>query len=503
MRLKKCIPLFGITMAILTAIPVSASNMTVNSNQSLSQLSSTKETEKSTTSKSDSDEQIEAQSGDDSGMIYDFKDSKTTGVVTATKTWEDSLSNDEYPVPDISISTEKPSKSTFGYGITYHGNGLTFEDGSKVNDIVVNKSGKIISGQYKELLGSLGWYTDSDCTNKIELDSDGLPMNGVTSDLDLYAKTKTFVLKKGSEFYSLIPSTATSVVFTDETMPTSATLIDVDADGDGGVVAWMDGTTLKVSTQIKDLKAQANPDSKSMFSYKSNLKNINLTMLDTRNVTDMGSMFSGCSGLTALDLTHLDTRNVTKMDYMFYGCSGLTALDLAPLNTQNVTNMEGIFSLCKNLTSLDISTFDTSNVTNMCGVFNGCSSLTELNLSHIKTSNVKTMNAMFYGCEKLIEPDLSSFDTSNITDMIGMFMGCDNLISLNLSSFNTSKVTSMRFMFSNDYELKYLTLSDTFVFVGDYFGLNGNWCSTDGTIYTCDGKTCTIPNNKADIYTRK
>lgn len=423
--------------------------------------------------------------------------------MVVTKNWKDSLSNEERSVPDVSISTEKPSKSALEYGITYHGNGLTFADGSKVNDIVVNKSGKIISGQYKELPGSLGWYTDSDCTNKIELDSNGLPVNGINSDMDLYAKPKTFVLKKSTSFNKLIPDSTTSIVFTDETMPASAELIDVDADEDGGVVAWMDGTVMKVSSQVPGQKVIADTNSSRMFYNKSNLTSINLNNLGTDNVTDMSYMFNGCSGLSSLDLSPLNTSKVTNMSYVFSGCSGLNSLDLSPLNTQNVTNMEGIFYLCKNLTSLDISTIDTSNVTNMCGVFNGCSSLTELNLSHIETNNVKTMNAMFYGCSGLINLNLSTFDTSNVTNMIGMFMGCDNLISLNLSSFNTSKVTSMRFMFSNDYELKYLTLSDTFVFVGDYFGLNGNWRSTDGTVYSCDGSTCTIPNNKADIYTRE
>lgn len=55
--------------------------------------------------------------------------------------------------------------------------------------------------------------------------------------MELYAKTMTFVLKKGSDFNKLIPSTATSVVFSDEVMPASATLIDVDADSDKGIVA--------------------------------------------------------------------------------------------------------------------------------------------------------------------------------------------------------------------------------------------------------------------------
>ena len=89
---------------------------------------------------------MDSSSGDVSGKVYDFKDSKTSGAVVVTKTWDDSLSNDERSVPDISISTEKPSKNPLGYTITYHGNGLTFADGSSEKEIIVNSSGKIVSG---------------------------------------------------------------------------------------------------------------------------------------------------------------------------------------------------------------------------------------------------------------------------------------------------------------------------------------------------------------------
>ena len=124
-----------------------------------------------------------------------------------------------------------------GYGITYYGNGLTFADGSSVNDIVVNSSGKIVSGQYKELSGSLGWYSDKACTQKVEIGTDGLPVSGVVSDLDLYAKPKTFVLKTGSEFNDLIPkgdstnssSAVTDVIFTDKEKPADAELVGLMA----------------------------------------------------------------------------------------------------------------------------------------------------------------------------------------------------------------------------------------------------------------------------------
>lgn len=41
----------------------------------------------------------------------------------------------------------------------------------------------------------------------------------------------------------------------------------------------------------------------------------------------MGSMFYGCSSLTTLDLSGLDTINVTDMGSMFYECTNLTTID--------------------------------------------------------------------------------------------------------------------------------------------------------------------------------
>ena len=389
MKLKRLVPrmIIGATMAAMMAVPVSASNINSGSTPPIefSKLNSTS---------------ADDNSGDDSGKVYDFKDSKTSGVVTVTKNWDDSSSNDERTVPNVSISTEKPSKSALGHVITYHGNGLSFPDGSIQNEIVINNSGKIVSGQYKELYGSLGWYSDKTCTQKVKVDSTGLPVNGINADLDLYAKQKTFVLKTGSGFNKLIPSTATSVVFTDEIMPISATLIDVDEDGDRGVVAWMDGTVMKVSTQTPRKQVIAATDCQAMFKNKSNLISIDFSNLDTGNVTDMHSMFASCSGLTNLDLTHLNTSNVTDMSYMFDGCSGLTNLDLTSLDTQNVTNM----------------------------------------------------SSMFYDCTVLTT----------------------------------------------------LSIGEKFAFVGSEYNLpSGTWYSSDGTAYTSNGKSCTIPNNKADTYTRR
>ena len=73
---------------------------------------------------------------------------------------------------------------------------------------------------------------------------------------------------------------------------------------------------------------------------------------DFNGCPSVNHMFSGCSGMTALDLSPIDTRNVTDMYSMFYGCSGLTALNLSTLDTQNVKYMGFMFSGCSGLTTI-------------------------------------------------------------------------------------------------------------------------------------------------------
>ena len=403
-----------------------------------------------------------SEQADDTGGVYDFKDNKTTGTVTVTKVWDDGLTNDEREIPDIKMSTKKPSKSTLGYTVTFHGNAenrLLFDNGSDVNEVVINSSGQIVSGNYKIAGGALfaGWYSDGKYTNRVEVSNDGVPQMTLTGDLDLWAKQKTTEIKgynyslyTGNGFNKSIPSTVTEVIFTDEIKPASAEIIDVDADGDGGIVAWTenDGTVMKVSTQIEGMKIQAAKNSAFMFSYRTKLTNIDFSMLDTSKVTRINEMFYNCSGLTSLDLTPLNTSNVTDMSEMFSGCRGLTSLDLTPLDTSNVTNMGRMFCGCSGLTSLNLMLLNTSKVTDMESMFVGCSGLTSLDLTPLNTSKVTDMNFMFSGCRGLTSLDLTPLNTSKVTNMSYMFNYCRGLTSLNLTPLDTSKVITMDYMFS-------------------------------------------------------
>ena len=467
---------------------------------------------------------------DDGSGIYDFKDNKTAGAVAITKKWDGGLTNAEREIPDMYLSTEKPSKSTKGYTVTFHGNGLKFADGTDENMVVYNSSGQIVEGSYREAVGTgVGWYSDKTCKNKVEISDAGIPQVELTGDVDLWAKEMTFEIKgyndnyqrrtenprptkgrlrvKGpgfnfarmskspfevwlrtrsasykqqyNDFNSLIPNTVTEIVFTDEVKPKDKASIDVDADGDSGVVAWLNddaGTVMKVSTQIPGVKIQAAKDSRDMFSGESQLHKIDLKMLDTQNVTDMYLMFRGCSGLTSLDLTPLDTQNVTNMGNMFAGCSGLTSLDLMPLDTQNVTDMSYMFCGCSGLTSLDLSPLDTQNVTYMECMFAGCIKLTKIDCSRMIAKEVTFASDMFCYCQNLSELKLPKFseklkiinekirglrlllDNGNyVADVYGMFEGCERLANIGLSPLNTSNITDMNYMF---YRCRSLTSLD-------------------------------------------
>ena len=333
--------------------------------------------------------------GDENLGVYDFKDNKTTGTVTVTKVWDDDKTNEERAIPDIKISTAKPGKNPLGYTVTFHGNkdaGLVVDDGSDVNEVVYNSSGQIVEGVFKIPKGwganAVAWFTDEALTNKVDVSEDGTVPMALSGDVDLYGKVKTFEIKGYNGNYSesyndfnyLIPDTVTEIFFTDEIKPERASIIDVDADGDGMVVAWTenDGTVMKVSTQIKGMKVQAPKDSGYMFYNRNNVKTIDLTNLDTVSVTSMSGLFQDCSGLTTLDLSSLDTQNVTDMGSMFNDCSGLTALDLSSFDTQNVAGMGYMFRGCSGLTALDLSSFDTQKVMDMDSMFYLCGNLASL-----------------------------------------------------------------------------------------------------------------------------
>lgn len=203
------------------------------------------------------------------------------------------------------------------------------------------------------------------------------------------------------------------------------------------------------SIDLSGLDTSNVTDMQWMFGRCGRLADLDLSGLDTAKVTDMSFMFDGCSSLTSLRLGNFDTARVTDMNSMFYDCGSLSNLDVSNFDTAKVTDMSSMFYDCGSLTDLDVSNFDTAKVTKMKFMFYGCGNLTMLNLRTFNTSNVTDMSEMFFGCSSLESLNLKSFDTAKVTDMNSMFKGCSKLTSLNLSSFHTLNVTNMNSMFQS------------------------------------------------------
>ena len=196
-----------------------------------------------------------------------------------------------------------------------------------------------------------------------------------------------------------------------------------------------------------------------MFTFCSQLTQLDASKWDTSNVINMNQMFGGCYSLISVgDLTNWDVGNVANMYSMFYGCYNLTSLDVSNWDVGNVADMSGMFMYCESLTTLDVSKWDTSNVIDIRAMFYDCQSLTSLDVSNWDTSNVINILhvsgyeyfGLFQHCHNLkYIKGISNWDTGNITDMSWMFCNCSQLTQLDVSNFDTSKVTNMRSFIAN------------------------------------------------------
>lgn len=149
----------------------------------------------------------------------------------------------------------------------------------------------------------------------------------------------------------------------------------------------------------------------------------------TEDKVDCSNMFDYCTNMSSVSgLSHL--KNVISTFCMFVHCASLVSVDVSDLDTSQVTNMESMFRNCVSLTSLDLSSFDTSQVVTMKTMFNHCISLTSLDLSSFDTSKVTVMLSMFSDCASLTSLDLSSFDTSTVVSADNMFSGCSSLTNI-------------------------------------------------------------------------
>ena len=325
-----------------------------------------------------------------------------------------------------------------------------------------------------------------------------------------------------------------------EALSTNGTPKDLTSDNSRTILAYWDGNgNIYI---YSDGQIYANSNSSNMFSYMKGVTYIDLTGLNTTNVTNMSYMFGYCIKLDTIKLSSsFDTSNVRNMSSMFTTCSALKNIDLTYFNTSNVTTMYGMFYKAgtpktvldfssfntskvesmeemferSTMTSVDLSSFDLQSVTTMAKMFleSGqfdtiifprtaapnlkstqqmfmrCYKLKNLSLPIYNTVSLKNMSNMFYECSVLNPLDLSGFNTENVTSMAYMFRSCNQLTNLDLSGFETPNLTNMTQMFNGCKLLTNIDLrSSELSGVTTYTGMFDNVPKT-ATIYLKDTQT--------------
>ncbi|MDQ5912905.1 MAG: hypothetical protein QG659_327 [Patescibacteria group bacterium] len=194
--------------------------------------------------------------------------------------------------------------------------------------------------------------------------------------------------------------------------------------------------------------------------------NMQLTAVDTpnlSNVTNMSSMFNGATSFNQ-NINNWDVSHVTDFLYAFQGASSFNQ-DLNSWNTSSAINMGGMFLLASSFNG-DISSWDTSQVTSMNSMFNTSAfnqDISAWNVSNVtgmqnmlrstpfnyniggwNVSGVTNMYRMF--AQSSFNQDISGWDVSSVTTMKDMFSGA-TAFNQNISAWNVSNVTDMSGMF--------------------------------------------------------
>lgn len=178
----------------------------------------------------------------------------------------------------------------------------------------------------------------------------------------------------------------------------------------------------------------------------------------TNSVETMQEMFSYSAIPFTLNLSSWNVEKVTSMEGMFQS-SRFKLLDLSGWNLSRLTTLKNTFADCSGLETVCLKSWKTPRLQNIDQLFHACYSLKSLDLSNIDVSNVTSMRASFAYCNTLRELNVANWRTENVKDMYALFMECRLLEKLDISNWNVSKVTMMDNLFNHDVTLKSIDLS--------------------------------------------
>lgn len=140
----------------------------------------------------------------------------------------------------------------------------------------------------------------------------------------------------------------------------AANMYDVSEAGDRSVICVVNGQDATVYGDGGVKCPNNQKDFNNGLFYKYQAKTLDVSGLDTSDVTSMAGLFRDANATSIIGLKNFDTSKVTNMYCMFYN-SNVIILDLSSFNTNKLTCMRHMF-YNSITTTLDLSSFDISNV---------------------------------------------------------------------------------------------------------------------------------------------
>lgn len=169
--------------------------------------------------------------------------------------------------------------------------------------------------------------------------------------------------------------------------------IDISEDGDESVLAYIDNNIIYC---VSDEDVFLNSDISYMFDKFINLKRVDLTFFNFNKIRKANFMFGNCKYLNFIDMDNDTEIKLNEMLGMFFDCQSLIDLNLSMINTKNVKSFNSLFYNCKNLKNIIInpSIFKTNKVNNFDKMYYNCLSLkTNKNL---KATDIKEEKYKMY-----------------------------------------------------------------------------------------------------------
>ena len=247
-------------------------------------------------------------------------------------------------------------------------------------------------------------------------------------------------------------------------------------------------------------------DTSDWFYKFSNVKSMDLSLLDMSKVTCTSHMFEGCSSLSKVpEFLNGSTEALTNTYFMFNECTSLSDISsLSGWNTKSVTNTVEMFAKCTSLSDISsLSGWDTSLVSSMGSMFRDCSSLTDISsLSGWNTSLVSDMSYMFYHCDLLDKVDLSRWIISSVTNISDMFYYCSGLKVINLYNWSPSPSCNANELFYGCSNLNTIYCDNSWNCTGDLFSSNFKLVSkSSGKSYSLSQRDTTMANPDTGYFT--